>query len=293
MRLLGILLIGNSLVLTAYWVTAEGTHKAGAILVCLIAVFAGLALTFHERITELSIKDVGTIKVAAKQAQADAAMITELKNRVEAQSATVDLVADQATKAKQLSQELADKNKIAEEKLATLDTAIVEAQESLSNLESASEYHSTFLAAQGDDREAYDRLKEWAEDESYPFRFQAEQAWNKILDDHSQMMFTERTISWKEGVDPSGFTLTDLRDEYQGASTDLKPAFIGYIWKREDIPEGERLAFLVEVLGTDKSLKACEYAGRYFKEGTELKVKPLAIDDMLDWWEENKDQYIK
>ena len=247
----------------------------------------------ESKVIELSIKGVGTIKMAAEQAKADAKTITELKNRIEAQSATVDLVADQATKAKQLSEELAEKNKIAEEKLATLDTAIVKAQESLSILESASEYHSIVLAAQGDDREAYDRLKEWAEDESYPFRFQAEQAWKKIRDDHSQSIFMSGfTIPWKEGVDPSSFTLTDLRDEYQHAPTHLKPAFIEYIWKREDIPVGERLAFLVEVLETDRSLKACEYAGRYFTKGTELKIKPLAIDYLLDWWEENKNQYI-
>ena len=50
MKLAGILLIGNSLVLTAYWVTAVGTHKTAVISICLIAIFAGVVLTFHERI---------------------------------------------------------------------------------------------------------------------------------------------------------------------------------------------------------------------------------------------------
>lgn len=93
MKLIGILLVLNSVAVSSWWITAHGTHKGAVLTLCSLAVFAGLALVVSDRITELSMKGVGTIKAAAEQASADANEISALKNRVEAQSATVDLIA--------------------------------------------------------------------------------------------------------------------------------------------------------------------------------------------------------
>lgn len=153
-------------------------------------------------------------------------------------------------------------------------------------------YHSTVLKAQGDDRQAFDRLREWSKDESYSFRLQAEQAWKRVLDDHAQPMYKSNfTVPWKEGVDPSSLTLSQLVSQYWIEPVQGKPALLEYIWRREDIAKDERLGFLADVLRRDTSLKACEYAGRYFTKGAGLKIKPLAIDYLVDWWEKNKDQF--
>jgi len=96
MKLLGLLIILNSLALTGYWVTGDHPYKGWAFSICLVAVFAGAFFVLQERVTELTIKGVGKLKAAAKQASADANKISELKSRVEAQSATVDLIAKEA-----------------------------------------------------------------------------------------------------------------------------------------------------------------------------------------------------
>ena len=71
----------------------------------------------------------------------------------------------------------------------------------------------------------------------------------------------------------------------------LKPALIEYINNRSDIPKLEKLDFFIEVMKTDASLKAVEYAGRYFTMGTNLKIKPLAIDYLPNWWAEHRKDY--
>ena len=116
MKLIGILLILNSIALTAWWITSQNNHKPTVMTLCLIAVFAGLVLIFQDRITELTVKGVGTIKAATEQIQTDAKTVADLKERVENQSATVNLVAKEASKAKEISEEVAEKNRQAAEK---------------------------------------------------------------------------------------------------------------------------------------------------------------------------------
>lgn len=96
-KLIGSLLIINSIVISAWWLTGEHPHKGWAFTICMTAIFGGGFLILQERIIEFTVDGIGTIKSAAEQATADANTISDLKNRIEAQSATVDLVAKKAT----------------------------------------------------------------------------------------------------------------------------------------------------------------------------------------------------
>jgi chromosome segregation ATPase len=189
MKLIGILLVLNSIALTAWWITSQNNHKPMVITLCLIAVFAGLVLIFQDRITELTVKGVGTIKAATDQVQTDAKTVADLKERVENQSATVNLVAKEASKAKEISEEVADKNRQAEEKLNILDEAITKATATLANLDAATEFTMTVVAAQNDDRNAYDTLKKWSEDKKNPFSSRAAQAWSTIFESHNEPIY--------------------------------------------------------------------------------------------------------
>ena len=146
--LLGILLIACALILPFWYLTTDGQFKKSALTLGVVGVFAGCVLILNERITEITINSVGTIKASAKQAQLDAKAITDLKRRIESQSATVDLVAQEATRAKELSEEVADKNRKAEERLATLDERIGEATSALEQLKLISIFMNTVMAAQ-------------------------------------------------------------------------------------------------------------------------------------------------
>jgi uncharacterized membrane protein YccF (DUF307 family) len=84
-ELLGVLLIIVALVLTGWWIYKDHHSKVSAISLCIVAVFIGVFFILKDRITEITIKDVGTIKSAVKQATIDAEVIAEIRKRIQAQ----------------------------------------------------------------------------------------------------------------------------------------------------------------------------------------------------------------
>jgi hypothetical protein len=300
LQLLGILIIASILIFDLWWLVIHesfsGTAFTFLLFLSAFALLTGMALIFNQRLTELGFGKYGSLKVAAEQALSDANEIAEVRKRVEAQSATIDLVAVQATKAKEISEEVAIKNIKAEEKLSEIDVALRKAKESIASLEFCSQYYVTVLAAQGESRPAYDQLGKWAKDGFFPFRLQAKQIYAKIMDDHSGGMFYSGfAVNWKDGVDPSKLTFDQLKQLFLQLNQDhyQRQALLEYIYKRGDTPKKSRLDFLVDVLRDDNHLMVCEYAGRYFTELTGLKIKPLALDYLIKWWADNKDNFEK
>ncbi len=264
MKILGIVLILSSILFTTYWVICKNNNKSWLVSIFLITVFTGLVLIFNERITELTVKGVGTIKAAAIKAETDAEAISEIKEMVENQRAIIELVAKEASEAKSTIDEL--------------------------NLHS--EYTMTVLKAQSDDRNAFDKLKEISQDANNPFSSNAKQAWITILESHSEPFFiTNKKYPWNENFVPSELTLIELSQLYNKTPNNFKTHLIEYIWKREDIPKVERLEFLIGVIKNDSSLTAVEYSGRYFQTESGQKVKPLAVENFVNWWENNRDSF--
>lgn len=287
----GILVIINALVITGWWINSGHVNTAGAIVLCTVAVFVGLALLFSDRVTELTVKNIGTIKAAAKQAVVDANDISQLKKRIEDHSATVDHIAEDVKNAEGLIKEVARKNSEAEERLLALDKALEAGKKAVAELQSYSYFSSTVLAAQHDDRRAYERLWSWHQDGDSPFQKPAGNAIQTILNEHEPTIRREFTaIDWMSAADPNKLTLEELRVAYQQAPLDRRLAILGFTWKKRiDIPKKDRLEFLADVLRSDMSLRVLEYAGRYFEEGTHDKYKPLAYQAHLKWWAENRD----
>ena len=113
-----------------------------------------------------------------------------------------------------------------------------------------------------------------------------------ILDSHASAISEGGfKIPWKEDVDPAKFSFEQLQANYKNkeALAYVRLGLVEYIWRRQDFPKQQRMQFLIDVLQTDSSLKAVEYAGRYFMDGSKDKLKPLAIEQHVDWWNKNKD----
>lgn len=290
LKLFGVLLIINSPFITGYLIIAEHVPKLVAIPLCLIAVFGGAFLVLQDRVTELTVKGIGTIKSAAEQAIADANAIADLKNRVEAQSATVDLIAKEAADAKQLVTDLSEKNSKAEKNLLELDESIIAGNVAVKELQLYTKFNTTVLAAQNDNRPAYDQLWDWSKDSSFPFKKAAAQATQTIMDQHNPGLIKSGfEISWKEGIDPQKLSLSELWQAFKSTPPHTRLGILEFVWqKRTDISKKDRLQFMVDVIRNDESLQVVEYAGRYFAQGTGNKFKPIAITHHLRWWEENK-----
>jgi len=256
---------------------------------CLLSVFAGVLLMVYQRAIEITFGGIGTIKAAADQASSDAQAIAEIRKRIEAQSAAVDLVAVTAARAETLTRELSEKSAAAEVKLEEVNQAVSAARAKVTELEQIAEFTRTALAAQNDDRRAFDRLETWANDARFALRSEALGAWVGVLDAHAQPFYSSGfSVPWKAGLNPSTLSLNDLRREYKAAPVFVRPALIEYVWNRQDVSKRDRAAFLADVLRGDDSLKAVEYAGRYLNDALQTKFKPLAVKALLEAWEKSK-----
>ncbi len=271
MELIGILLALIGLIVAGWYVTSNKPHKPWALSICLITVFFGAFLVLQDRVIELSVNKVGTIKTAAKEAVADAKAISEIKRRVESQSATIDLIAQKANSV--------------EVKTQQLDQLLL--------------FNSTLISAQNDDRKSFNQLNKWSCDESFPYHLEAGKQWEKLRGDAS--IIDEFSKFRKLSVGQCAETLNDktrkplkaLIAQYRKIpSTYLKCIYIIYIAdKRTDIPKKERLSFLVDVIESDASLKAAKCAGWRFWANTTPREDWLDEDAILKFWDENKDKY--
>src|SRR5260370_29924205 len=248
LELLGCLLIANGIGVVAWWLMTGKPNSGYAILLCLIIVFVGLVFVFNERISEITIKNVGSIKTAAQQATGDANEIANLRKRIENQAATVDLVAGKASEAERLSKDLSKKNEIADRKLGEIEATLKQAEENVAKLDAIAEFTSTVVAAQNDDRRAFIQLEKWADDPSNPFAARARQAFQSIMNSFSTLLRTSYQMPSRPGVDLDKKTLDDLRQEFsQSSRQEIKRALLQYISRRNDIPTKDKLQWLADV----------------------------------------------
>lgn len=288
-RLIGFLCIANAVVVAGWWVATDQPHRKAALAVSLLAVGVGAFLVLRDRATELVVGGVGTIRAAAEQVAHDAKVVGDVRARVEAQSATIHLVAGDAESASKLADRVSQKTEAAEKKIDDLTVTLLRATTQLEELRQATDFATTVLAAQNDDRRAFDRLETWAKDPTFRLRREAAASWAAVMDEHARPVFVSGfTVPWREGVVPSRLGLAELRQEYAGMAAPAKPALIEYVWNRQDIPKQARMAFLADVLRDDPSLDAVEYAGRLLAGALKLKLKPLAVQPLLQAWQERK-----
>lgn len=293
MKIIGMLLILNALVLAAWWVCTDHPHKAWAIFVGLVTIFVGVYFTVQERAIEITIEKVGTIKAAAEQATVDAQAVADLRKRIESQSATVDLVAESATKAHKLIGDLSQKNRAAEAKMDELETAGSAIQKTISELQETSEFTSLVAAAQNDDRTAFNKLNSWVNNKASPYWQHAADAVVRIRTDFGgPIKRGHMNLPWPEGTDPAKLSLASLRQDYRGAARVYKAALVKTVWRSDVIHKKDKMAFFVDILRDDDSLGATFFAGKYFVEATsdpDLKWSPFVTKPLLDWWAAHED----
>jgi BMFP domain-containing protein YqiC len=121
MQLIGASIIVGVIVWAAFFVSRGKPFGARGWILLIVAPTFGLALVYPERAIEISIPKFATIKAAAQQATTDAQAIASIRQRVEAQAATLDLVAKESADAKRLLGDLRKENEIADAKLKQLD----------------------------------------------------------------------------------------------------------------------------------------------------------------------------
>ncbi|MBM4056405.1 MAG: hypothetical protein FJ264_17395 [Planctomycetes bacterium] len=132
-QIIGLVIIISLLPITIWCVTKKKPYLR-TLIFCVDPIFFifGVILFKIDLIYEITLPEGTTIKTTLQKATLDAKEISALKERVEAQSATIDLVAKSASEAKNLStdakslyEELSNKNKIADKELKNISNKIL------------------------------------------------------------------------------------------------------------------------------------------------------------------------
>ncbi|NHO33435.1 hypothetical protein [Acetobacter fallax] len=297
-KVFGIFLVLFGVGFPVWWLIKRGSIESrkgigGKILTAGgLAGFFGVALIIQDRITTLKTP-IGTIQAATEQAVADAGDVSKLRTQAQVQTATINLVASEATKAKELSETVVKQVMEAEKKLIALDAATNSAQVLLKSIKEDEDFTMAVIGAQNNDREMFDQLKKIAGDKSNKFSSRAYAAWNQIFLSHSRSMYDTFTVPWSNNIDPSSLSFDKLSTLFQETPSSIQPALIEYISKREDIHKVDRLEFMVNVIKNNKNLMNVEYAGRYFTRltGQEQKINPMALDYLVSWWGEHRHEF--
>lgn len=254
----GMLVILASLIAGAWYVISGRPRPVLASSFTFLAIFVGIFFVVYERATEITITGVGTIKAAAKSAEGDAAAIAKVLTRVEAQSATIDLVAAKATEAEKLSKEL--------DRLVKFST--------------------TILAARADDRQAFDRLLGYANEKSDLSRI-AGDAYVGLRATYGGAL-KPGFLNFPTPSDLASVAPSKIREFYSALPSTLHAHAIQIIWKREDIPKNDRLELLASVLQSDPSLSATYYAGKFLAADSKLTWEPFKTQELLSQWREDR-----
>lgn len=261
--ILGIFIILSALGFAIYWAAGNHPHKAWVIPLCIVVIIVGMFFTLHDRAIEITFKGVGTIKAAAEQATIDANTIAEIKNRIEAQSATVDLVAQSAS----------------------------EAKNQLTELKSITDFSKTVIAAQNDDRYAFNQLLLWLDDKSFPFQKEAANAVILIRANYGGPIIPgHMNFPWPKGLDNTKLNIEQLKKIYKDSAEIYHTDLVEFITTNSTFSRKDKMAFCIEVLNDDKSLLATSYAGKFFSKEANIEWKHFIVKPLLDWWKENKDK---
>ena len=154
-------------------------------------------------------------------------------------------------------------------------------------------FSETVLAAMSDSRPAFDKLADLMNDKNGPFSKESEQAWIMIVRHHGNPFAFIYPVQWNKNVDPSKLSFAQLRHAYEMAADPLKPGIIEYLWSRKDIPKIDRLDYMMQIIRSDRSLIAVEYAARSFMLGTNFhKFAPLQTQALFEWWVKHRKEFV-
>ncbi len=273
-------------------------RKKGALFIstlCIVCFILGFGLINHDRITEFNFfGSFLKFREVVKQAQIDAKTISDLRKRVEDQSATVDLVATSAKEAKALSEQA---KKLSEETAAKnqeFNAVIIKAQEKQNELTNLTEISQLILKAQNDDAESYHKLGSLNNfDPEYHALIM-----NAVTNIRNKYALFDKTyiipVNWKPGIEPENFSIQQFKQFYSQAPFSYHTDLVKYVSESQTISNKDKMQFFIDVMQNGKTnLRAVDFSARLFialSKDTELKWDPFIIEPLIKWWEANKDK---
>lgn len=203
----------------------------------------------------------------------------------------IDKVADPVIESKidkRISPVIAGANKT----LKSVEVDAAKMHNTVAQLELFNEFIMTTTAAQNDDRAAFEQLRKWATDKSYPLSSRAQESLAAIMDRFDVVFLAASgpPIPWGAGVDPAKLTITDLETIYESASSrNTRSQIAYYIDQRADISKKDKLGFFFKMLIKEKSMDAYDALLRLFERQSGQKFNRFDTNSVVEWWNGNRD----
>jgi hypothetical protein len=322
-QLIGVLIILFSFGFWLRWV-CTGQKRAKAVgYVCAAGILAGIAVIVSNRITEFTTP-VGSIKAAATEALSNANEVALIRNRVENQSATVDMVATSASNAKRLSEALSNQVAIQTLRVDTLTGSITTLGKTTSALqlrESTLFTNITTAQLQIDAlsnslRLTAETASKLANDQDFLALAQRAESYNALAFDqlsqiaHSTNSFspyallTVQNITERLSMDHASDEWTVSREQngarfYSGPYTSDEVATTlansSFPKAAADAARLQDIKLLVpkmvDIATNSTDLLTRNRAMRMIEHYAGREFLPWKLDDLRNWWSANQDSY--
>ena len=281
----------------AAWTIVRGgkptaTKIGSAVTVALVCILGGGLLLLQERATKLTVSKLGSIEASAAKAESDAKAITDLRTRVESQSATVDLVAKDAADARHTVGVVEQRSSEATAKLIKLEHTINELETKVSAAQAEVDFSTVLIRASRGHRESFDRLLEIIK---APNDHRSQAALGVLTSIASDPFLggIGSKMEWKEvGIDPASGTLPEIFNALQDKLGPLElPRTIDALWGLERFPKYDRLEFLAATIRQAPTVNSLHRACMLMNAEAKLGKNVLAYHEYLDWWEKNAARY--
>jgi hypothetical protein len=191
------------------------------------------------------------------------------------------------TKVAQLDSRLSQ-SKNSEEKLRDL---LAEVKKTTEEVKKQSDFVITVLAAQSDDREAFEKIQFWANDTNFPLQDQAKSAEFNIIKSHAGFNDPHMLLNWPDGLDPSKMSIEDIRSNWRQLPSQFARAYVEFVWKHDNITKEQKLIFLHDALKDSRgSLQAANWAANTLEKEAKIEYKsPFDFSRIEKWWVERED----
>ena len=224
-------------------------------------------------------------------AMADSIIKQEVTSRViPLKDEIVAMINKTAEDSKQRAVLLDRRQEESEKREKELKDLVNQARETLTQVRQQAEFVQTVLAAQSDDRMAYDQLCAWAGNSSFPLQTLAAQTRNSVQKAYVGWLGegTYQTLSWRDGFDPNGMSYQEIERTWQGLPSAFARAYLEFVWGNTNITKEQKLTFVHGVLSDSRnSLQTADKAGRLLAaEGKVTYNPPFSFGPIQKWWNE-------
>jgi hypothetical protein len=182
----------------------------------------------------------------------------------------------------------------AKEKADEIETILQKAQDALQQLRASTDFGLLVAKASNDDREAFNKLVDIANNKKSPFADLAAQTIGNIVEDVNPLIMVRVDVPfpWNTiGVDQAKADFGKYRELFQRSPRLYKLPLLSELCQQERFPKRQRLEFLAEVIRSDSSLRVLHRACVLMNKEAHLDMNIRGAPAYLEWWEANKKNY--